>query len=506
MTSRESVSTVELSAESHPDLADHVRDDAVVFPGVLALEAMAQAAAPLAALRGVPVIENAEFHRPVVIPAGGSAAISIAARAARDRVEVEITGSPAGHARAHARATLHYTGAGPLGTSRQHPPGHRVRVPLDPAADLYGVILPPGRRLQRILGYRKLTAGSCVAEISTEAGPRRPGSFPAAEPVLGDPGVRHAFLDAIQGCAPDVRLRPVAVDRLSPAGGYRAGLVIVSATERYRHGATRTYDLDVHTPDGQLLERWEGLHLVTEPERTKHPENQEHQDARPWVPALLGPYLERGLESLIGGKPRCVVEPEAGDRDAHRGQLTEAVRRALGRPALVWHRADGRPEVAEEGIFISAAHGAGVLLAVASTGRIGCDARAVRERSSRDWRALLDPGQFDLAERIGRNTGEPLCVAATRVWGAAEHLRQEQQRQEHVRQASRADAAPMTLTGSRPDGWVQLGCGQTLITTFGARLRDVAHPVMFTIATQASATQAIATQASATHASATQAP
>jgi len=457
MTSGESVANVELSASSHPDLAGYSRGDALVFPGMLTLEAMAQAAAPLADAAGVPagvpVIENAKFDQPVVIPPGGSAAISIAARAAQDRVEVEINGS------GHAHATMRYTTGGPLGTSMQHPPGHQAHVPLDPAADLYGVILPAGQGPRRILGYRKLTAGSCVAEVSTQSGPRRPGSFPATDPVLGDPGIRHAFLDAIAGCAPHVRLHPVAIDRLYPAAGYGCELVLVSATERHRHDATCIYDLDVHTPDGRLLERWEGLRLIAEPEPA-------HPDPSPWVPSLLGPHLERGLEALIGGKPRCVVEPSAGDR----AQVTEAVRRALGRPALVWHRADGRPEVAEEGIFVCAAHGAGVLLAMASTGPADAGATPARERSAQDWRALFGRGQFDLAKRIGRQTNEPLSVAATRVHAAAQHLPPD---------------AEMTPTRVRPDGWVQLACGDALITTFAARLRDVPGPVVFTIATQA---------------------
>jgi len=458
------VADVELSAGSHPHLADHMRDGALVFPAALALEAMAQAAAPLSTApdRRVPVFENAEFHRPIVVPADGSATIRIAARSDADRVEVVIRGSGTGFRTDHVQATLRHTAIRPQGPRIRRPVGHGTRVPLDPATDLAGDL---SSRSSRILAYRKLAARSCIAEISAVTGDRRCGPFLAAEPVLGDPSIRHAFLDAIQNCVPEARLVPVAVDRIYPAGSFDTELVVLSATERHRHGDTHVYDLDVHDPDGMLLERWQGLRLVA---------GRDEGDAGPWVPALLGPYLERHLESLVPGKPRCVVEPDTGDRDSRRVQLTAAVRRMLGRPALIWHREDGNPEIAEEGIFISAAHSAGVMVAMASTSQIGCGAKAVHERPYEDWRALLSQDQFDLAELIGRDRSEPLSVAATRVWGAADCLRK----------AGRAGTAPLTLGWSRSDGWVRFVAGQARITTFPARLRDVTHPVVFSILTE----------------------
>ena len=166
----------------------------------------------------------------------------------------------------------------------------------------------------------------------------------------------------------------------------------------------------------------------------------------------------------------------------------------LGRPALIWYRDDGRPEVAEDGIFIAAAHSAGVLLAVASTRPARCDARAVRERSRPDWRALLGADHFEVAERIGRDQGEPLPVAATRVWAAAECLRQAGRDQAGRGQAGRGQTergqagpghgAPVTVARAHPDGWVRLSSGPAQITTYPARVREVPHPVMFTILTE----------------------
>jgi enediyne polyketide synthase len=412
---------------------------APTVPAVLALEIMAQAAARLSSAAGVAIFENVDFR----------------------------TGQ--------VRATPRFTTAWAPTSRRSRPAGHPTRVPLDPATDLYGEIVPEGRPVQRILGYRRLTARSCVAEISTEA---------------GGPGIRQAFLDAIAGCVPDARLVPVAVDRFYPATALDPeGPLVLYAAERHWHDPTHTFDLDVYAACGRLIERWQGLRLVAAARGAGSGAGSGADCGAgrgPWVAALLGPYLER---RLAGGRARCVVEPDAGGPDSRRGQLTAAVRRMLGRPALIWYRDDGRPEVAEDGIFIAAAHSAGVLLAVTSTRPARCDARAVRERSRPDWRALLGADHFELAEVIGRERGEPLPVAATRVWAAAECLRQAGRGQAGRGQAGqgqtgRDHGAPVTLARAHPDGWVRLSSGPAQITTFPARVRDVPHPVMFTILTE----------------------
>ena len=451
-----------LVADSDLYLPDHPLSRDQVLPAVLALEAMAQTAALLTSSRCVPAFENVEFLRPVVVPAGSPATISVAAVSEGDRVEVAVRdGDPEAD---HVRATLRYPAGGPPRTGARRPVTDASRVPLDPSTDLYRDIAFRGRRLNRLVGYRKLGATSCVAEISTSAD----GGW-LAESLLGDPAIRHAFVDAIQGCVPTATLRPVSVERIYPAGSFGAdglagdtGQVLLYAAERRRHAGTYTYDLDIHAASGALLERWEGLRLVTV---------HEHEAAKPWVPALLGPHIERKLASILPHRLSCVVEPEAGDADSRLGQIRAAVTRMLGRPALVWHRRDGKPEVAEEGLNVSAAHDAGLMIAVLGPQRVSCDARAVHPRLAGEWEVLLGAEGFALAERIHTEQGEPLPVAATRVWGALECLRE----------AGWSAAGDVTLTRSGPDGWVQLSSGQARIATFQARLRDEPRPVVFTV-------------------------
>ena len=78
----ELVADAELSADSDPYLPDHLLDGEMLFPAVLGMEAMTQAAAALTGTAGRPVISGAEFLRPIVVPVDGSTEASRALEAA----------------------------------------------------------------------------------------------------------------------------------------------------------------------------------------------------------------------------------------------------------------------------------------------------------------------------------------------------------------------------------------------------------------------------------------
>jgi enediyne polyketide synthase len=465
----ELVADAELSADSDPYLADHLLDGDLLFPAVLGMEAMAQAAAALAKHAGPPMFENVEFLRPIVVPVDGSTVVRIVALNHGDRIEVAIRSSDTSFQADHFRATLRYTGTRPLDAVAPVAVANGSQVPLDPATELYGGVFFQGKRFQRVLGYRRLTATSCVVDISATPSDQWFSSYFSGELLLGNPGARDAFMHGIQCCVPNATLLPAAVERLYPADpADRAETVILHASERHRAGDTYTYDLDVSAPDGRIVERWEGLRLQAV---------RKTDASGPWVPALLGPYLERQLAELLPQHPRCAVEPDPVDSgpgvDARRRQTEAAVSRMLERP-VVSHRADGKPELSSERAAVSASHGAGVTLAVVGPERVGCDAETVHELPAENWRVLLGDEQFSLAELIQRERGEPLSVAATRVWGTVECLRK----------IGRAVPGPITLAQSHADGWVSLDSGHAKVATFATRLRDHADLTVFTVLTE----------------------
>jgi enediyne polyketide synthase len=465
----ELVADAQLSADGDPYLVDHLLDGDLLFPAVLGMEAMAQAA--VLAAPGQPVVlENVEFLRPIVVPPDGQVTIRIAALNRGGSVDVAIRSGDTGFQADHFRATLRHTGERPFAADRVVSALGKSRVPLDAATDLYGGIFFQGKRFQRVQGYRRLAATSCAVEISAGSGDEWFGSYFSRTLVLGDPGARDAFMHGIQCCVPNATLLPAGVERIYPAGPDQlTGPVILHAVERHRDGDTYTYDLEVCAEDGQILERWEGLRLQAV---------RKNDGRGPWIPPLLGPFLERQAEELTGSGVRVAVEPDppsgAKGRDARRRQTKVAVGRMLDRPVVVTYRGDGKPAIADEAIAISASHGAGVTLAVAGSGTVACDVENVQQRLPEDWQLLLTTEQFALAELIQREQEEGPSVAATRVWSAVECLRK----------AGRTLSGPITLAPGGPPGWVLLESGAAKIVTFVTSVLDQPDLVIFTILTE----------------------
>ncbi|MEV0899201.1 type I polyketide synthase [Actinoplanes sp. NPDC049802] len=464
----ELVVETDLNAGTDPYLADHLLDGNMLFPAVLGLEAMAQVTTALTGWTEPPAISDAVFSRPIVVPPNGSTTIRIGAvRTDDDVVDVVVQSAETGFTAEHFRARLHRHAEGapdgpPAQVDESLPP-----VPLDPAAELYGGLLFQGTRFQRLRCYRRAAARDVEAVVEALPGTGWFAGFLPGELLLGDPGVRDALMHGLQVCVPDATLLPVRVDRIDPAGKRLPEQTELRfcATERSRDGDEYVYDIALRDPAGTVVERWSGLHLRAVRKR---------DGKGPWPPAVLGSLLERGLGDVAGIRAAVVVEPDAagdetGDEVTTRRRRTaRAADRTLGRPAGLRHRADGRPEI-DEGSF-SAAHGAGLTLAVAGSGMLGCDLEPVVTRPAEDWRQLLGR-HHPLAERITAAGAESPDVAATRVWAAVECLRK----------AGHSADAPIVLGTSDRPGWVVLTSGRARIGVVVTTVRGDEPPVVFAV-------------------------
>jgi len=489
----ELVVDVDLSDGGDLYLADHLLDGDLLFPAVLGIEAMSQVGMALTGRTDSATLENLEFLRPIVVPVGGSRTIRIATLALADGVvQAVIRSEETGFQADHFRATLRYPGddtvvdapidgdlrysglrvPGQEGSDLRPIPADTPWLPLSPDQDLYGSVLFQGNRFQRLLGYRHLAATSCIAEISTApTDPWFAGYMPDSL-VFGDPGARDTFMHALQCCVPDATLLPAGIEKIclaDPEAARTAGQFTMHATERLRDGDTYIYDLDVRDPDGHVVEYWRGLKLQAV---------RKLDGSGPWLPTLLGPYLERRTEPMIDATVRGVIwpdgdKPAASNKTNRRKHTAEALTWAMGQPTTVRYRPDGKPEV-DGDVAISAAHGAGLTFVVANDRQVACDVQEVTARSETDWTDLLGADGFALAQLLAREGAEDLSVAATRVWGAIECLRK----------TGRARVDPITAAQPRPDKWIQLRSGTARIATFPTALRGVGEPVMFTMMTE----------------------
>jgi enediyne polyketide synthase len=462
----ELVTEVDLAPGTDLYLDDHVLDGYSLFPAVLGLEAMAQVATALTGTTQPPMIEEAEFVRPIVVPRDGATTIRIAGLTTeRGAVRLAIRSAETGFGVDHFRATMRrWSGEVPAGGPQ--PAAEGPRVPLDPRRDLYGDILFQGLRFQRLRRYHRVAARHAEADVVIDQDTAWYSAFLPSEQVLGDPGARDAFMHGIQVCVPDATLLPMSIERLYPAGPELAAATGVSfvAVEREHAGDTYVYDVAVRDPSGSVVERWYGLRLRAVRKRDA---------GGPWPPVLLGPLLERRLDELLGGGVAVAVEPHNGSKPTSAAVLA----RALGRPVRLRRRPDGRPELADNsdmdsGLTVSAAHAAALSLGVAAAvGVVACDVEAVTARDRLTWDDLLGV-HAPLADVIAAEAAEPYDVAATRVWSAIECLQK----------AGRPLTTPVTLlpgAGRRPAG--VLAAGDDRIVTLAASLRGVDGPVVVAI-------------------------
>jgi len=461
----ELIADADLSALSDPYLNDHVFQGTPLLPAVMGLEAMAQVAMALAqggcGACQPPIFEDVRFLRPVHIPDGASVTVRVAALARSPGVvEVVLRSSETAFQVDHFRAVCRFGTAGLPSSTRRIP---SETLPIGPGRDLYGSILFQSGRFRRLRAYHHLRATACVAEIA----PGRAGDWFArylpATLALGDPGARDAAIHSVQACIPHATVLPIGVERIVVATADEPGPRYVHAHERSSEGGLLVYDLDVTDADGTLIERWEGLQLrvVGATART-----------RPWVAPLLGPYLERKVREMAPGSEISIAIGQ-------NGSSRHAIEQALGFPALVSRRLDGKPEV--NGHRVSASHTGDVVAAVASAtvsgaAVAGCDLETVAARSPAVWRDLLGPERFALAELIAAESGDDAGMAATRVWCAMECLK---------KSAAPHDRA-LVFSGVRPDGWVELGAGPSRILTYRASLQNVEAPLAFAVIIESS--------------------
>ncbi|GAA2553221.1 type I polyketide synthase [Winogradskya consettensis] len=467
----ELITEVDLSAGTDLYLADHRLDDSLLFPAVFGMEAMAQVGSAALGAGYAPMVERAEFLRPIVVPVDGTTRIRIAAVVTGPgTVEVVIRSAETAFGADHFQALLRFGDHPvPQGPPVQAPAGTPV-VDLHPATDLYSDVLFQGGRFQRLRRYHRATAREVDAVVQASPVTWFAGYLPGRL-LLGDPGVRDALMHGNQVCVPHATLLPSRIERIFPAGEALSGdgEFRYSAVERLHDGDTYVYDIALRDAAGEVVERWEGLTLRAV---------RKGDGAGPWAPALLGTFLERSLDEMAGTGTAVALEPDGG-RDpepggdlvaARRARSAVAVSRVTGEPTVLRHRPDGRPEV-DGDRHVSLSHGAGMTLCTIAPGLTACDMETVEARPLSEWQGLIGR-HAELLPLLGGDA-DPR-VAATRVWVALECLQK----------AGRTVAAPLTVRTGERAGWLVFASGILRIFTFATAVKGCAGPVVIGILTE----------------------
>jgi enediyne polyketide synthase len=436
----EVVAEADLSPVTDSYLDEHALAGTALFPAVLGLEAMVQAATVLAG--GVPdLMEEVRFDRPVATVAAG-VKLRVAALRGSDRgVEVVLRCDETGFQAEHFRAVASIGG----GRAEPAQAAGATTLPLSPD-EIYTRLLFHTGRFRRVAGYAALSATSCVARIRPDPGVRWFSERDVDDLLLGDPGARDAALHALQACIPHRRVLPIAVERIRLGHLAPDRVYTVHARETARDGDRFVFDLEIRDDDGALVEQWEGL-VLRAIESLPTPAE--------WPATLAGPFIERRLGDLI---PSAALRVTVAAVEPGSERLTEAVLCELLDPDdTLRRRPDGKPE-AYAGV--SASHAGNLTFAVAADGPVGCDIEPIEPRTESAWHDLLGTERIALGRLIARECDEDFDAAATRVWGAVEALK---------KAGAAAAQAPLSLQQCDA-GWVVLASGALVVVSWVGRL------------------------------------
>ncbi|MBF0110402.1 MAG: SDR family NAD(P)-dependent oxidoreductase [Magnetococcales bacterium] len=442
----ELIAECHLSPQSDPYLDDHVLDGERLFPAVLALEAMAEAAVTLmwrqsqaADLRFFAVV----FRKAIVVPGfrenGPTEPLTLRLLALADTdgtIRLAIRCSTTDFQLDHvaARCTLGHGDRSHETDESDIPelPTEEIR-PFDPDRALYRNVLFQQGRFKRIQGYRMIEARRCSGQIAIDGATQWfSSSFPQGF-LLGDPGARDAALHGIQACIPHKVVIPIAVEEieigtLSPGRPYR-----MYAREIEDRGHELVNDLVIFDRDGRLIERWRRITMRV---------MGELPGLRLNSPLLMASFFERQVAADL---------PQAGLKVAILPQGNGQKERT--RAIDPHHRPDGKPDPVAAASFQSIAYSGDWKLAVTGIVPLGCDLQQVRLHDTDRWQNLLGTEGLKLARVIAEMTRERLDVAATRVWTAREAMKK----------AGLPSGAPLTVIPEAHSRWVVFQSGASAI-------------------------------------------
>ena len=456
----ELVADARLSHETDLYLPEHVLEGTPVFPGVMAVEAMVQAAMACAGRADWPVVQNVQFRAPLIVPAGASVvmrtmALAEVADGTAVCVRMAVRSERDGFKQNHFEAKCYFEGV--TAEAEEHAPNlpQPLPEPLDQnPEDFSPTPLFQGKFFRRICEVRRIEMGDeSLTVIQVPSDEQYFAGAEHATPATPSPVVRDACLQSgalilPPGCLPDHIEELRFLGRPAPEAR-----VVCRTWVRSQGGGEFVVDIAAFDEKGRLLEtmrhlrlKQSGIRLAVRP------------PARPLTPARVAGDLQALLPRIPHGFA-LVDHEEATRASMKRGDVSDselerlrsetapprqvsvmanlmAARRAAAafssemaleaRTGITLaHDADGKPELrfadevvakAFEGTDASLTDGGGFSAAWIGPAPVGVDLERVERRDTETWRGLLGDDGYRLALDLAAQAAEPFDAAATRVW------------------------------------------------------------------------------------------
>lgn len=264
----EIVAEASLSHETDLYLSEHVFEGTPIFPGVMAIEAIVEAAMACVGSEVLPVLRNIRFHRSLIILEGTNViirtlALSDPAVGGVTRVQVGVRVENDGFEENYFEAECLFGLPSPDPDDLPIVPRLPERLPMDPE-DLSPIPIFQGKLFRRIAAVRKLEAGTeSITEVSVPEDEAYYNGQHKQITMTSSPAARDAFLQSGVIVLPAGYL-PVEVRearsylRLSPGS-----LLICQTRIVAKSHNSFTANIAVFTMDGQLVETVSGIMLRT---------------------------------------------------------------------------------------------------------------------------------------------------------------------------------------------------------------------------------------------------
>jgi enediyne polyketide synthase len=466
-----------LTLSVDPYLLDHRLGGSLLFPAVMGMEAMAEAAGILGLDTNTLLIEDLHFEHPIVTAEMGETRIRVlAVREPAGHVRVAVRSETTDFQIDHFYATLRNVGGWMTVAAPALVVAAASALPEHTPDDIYSSILFQAGRLRRIQRYRALTAKTCSAELQC----RNDAWFAAYMPpalVLGDPGIRDAMMHAIQACIPSHVIVPTSVESVMRRTYDHGEGVFVVAQERERRGTAFLWDIDLQTSGGEVLEQWRGVVFQqVEPVPA---------DGYLTSPLLLPPYLERKAADLFSNRG---IPLELRLEGAAVGSA-DLLRSVSGAAGPILRRSDGKPQVlsgfGDLQQWISASNTEGLSMAVGASLPVGCDVELIREREESIWEGILGGERFAFCRYLASTRPSRFDELATRLWCVHEAL-----------QKTGFDEPGLVRLGDEhADGWMEFHCRKALIITWAPPLQRPGAALAVAVIHQPVAVQRLALSA-----------
>ncbi len=339
-------------------LEDHKVSGLRFMPGVMGLEAMAQAARRLDPEISLHDIRDISFARAMCIPDEGLI------------IRVAVLKNEAGDIEAVIRSdednffdvymTARFAQSRPSSTQIASTEGQRVC--LQSSKELYGPLFFHGETFACI--DQVLSASSRKVEVSLLSAPqtRLFGAYEPQTMLLGHPAINDTGMHMLQLALPHIRVLPVSVAHVERFGD-PANAIKVVGTENWSRGGQYSFNILSYDAEGKCIYAWTDVRFTTVGMIEIDPILE-------IAPELVGVTVERMAREALDDEIRvAIVRGEATPQQTRRALALEQ----LGLIDQVRRRTDGRMLLTGGCGTVSIAHTQDTSFAVHGSRRLSCD-------------------------------------------------------------------------------------------------------------------------------------